>query len=88
MFWSECGLIPRIVRASLSGLERSVLVETGLTWPIGLVVDAADEGRLYWVDKIGASVSSVSLTGQQRRKHLLMIGALFFGIALYQVIQH
>ncbi|XP_063861273.1 low-density lipoprotein receptor-related protein 2-like isoform X3 [Scylla paramamosain] len=49
LFWTDWGENPRIERVSLSGQNRSVIIQTKIFWPNGLTVDIPNK-RIYFAD--------------------------------------
>ncbi|KAM9848879.1 low-density lipoprotein receptor-related protein 8-like [Aulostomus maculatus] len=66
LFWSECGSSPKIVRASLDGRGRKVLVSSLIHQPVALSLDMPRQ-LLYWVDRRQRSISRVTLEGRHRK---------------------
>ena len=66
MYWSDWGEPAKIERASMDGSDRTVLHDTGLTWPNGLAIDYQLQ-RLYWADAFTDKIeySSVDGTGRE-----------------------
>jgi low density lipoprotein receptor-related protein 5/6 len=66
MYWSDWGEPAKIERASMDGSNRTVLHNTGLTWPNGLAIDYQLQ-RLYWADAFTDRIeySSVDGTGRE-----------------------
>ena len=49
MFWTDLGVTAQIERAFLDGSERRVIINTGLSQPVGITIDYGDQ-RIYWSD--------------------------------------
>ena len=66
MYWSDWGEPAKIERASMDGMKREVLIDTGVTWPNGLAIDYQLQ-RLYWTDAFTDKIeySSVDGTGRE-----------------------
>ncbi|CAH1782417.1 unnamed protein product [Owenia fusiformis] len=83
LFWSDIGSNPKIERATLSGENRTLLVQKELTFPTGLSLDF-DKNRLYWSDGGQGRIESVDLNGGDRRVVYERQGANYFGVAVTQ----
>ena len=71
LFWTDWGKRPRIERSTLSGANRTEIVNTKLKWPNDLAVDYKNN-RLHWVDAGNDLVESVNFDGSDRRvEHVL-----------------
>ena len=69
MFWADWGYPPRIERASLAGLNRTVLVDLSSSsqyWPNAVFVDCTED-RVYWIDSYHDVIDSTDLNGQNRQ---------------------
>ena len=69
MFWTDWGSPPKIERASLAGLNRTVLVDlsgSAQYWPFAVFVDYTPE-RIYWIDAWIDAIDSTDLNGNNRR---------------------
>ena len=69
MFWTDWGSPPKIERASLAGLDRTVLVDLTTSaqyWPNGIFVDYKED-RVYWIDGWIDAIDSTDLNGNNRR---------------------
>ena len=66
MYWSDWGEPTKIERASMDGMNRQVLIDTGLIQPNGLAIDYQLQ-RLYWTDSSTNKIeySSVDGTGRE-----------------------
>ena len=66
MYWSNWGIHAKIERASMDGMNRQVLIDTGLSRPNGLAIDYQLQ-RLYWTDAFTDKIwySSVDGTGRE-----------------------
>ncbi|XP_070538810.1 uncharacterized protein [Ptychodera flava] len=52
IYWSDCSDgNPRIERASLAGEERTTILDTNITCPVGLQTDYTDRNRLDFIDE-------------------------------------
>lgn len=49
MFWSDIGQRAQIERASMDGGERRVIINSGISRPLGITIDY-NEQRIYWSD--------------------------------------
>ena len=69
MFWTDWGSTPKIERASLAGLNRTVLVNLSASaqnWPNAIFVDYTED-RIYWIDAWIDAIDSTDLNGNNRR---------------------
>lgn len=70
MFWTDWGgYPPKIERASLAGVNRTVLVDLSSSsqyWPNAIFVDYTED-RIYWIDAYDDVIDSTDLNGQNRR---------------------
>ena len=69
MFWTDWGSTPKIERASLAGLNRTVLVNlssSNQNWPNSIFVDYTED-RIYWIDAWIDAIDSSDLNGNNRR---------------------
>lgn len=64
MIWTDNSSSPgaRIHRADLDGLNRTVLVDTGLNNPGGIIL-SLDEGKMYWNDTGTEKIQRANLDG-------------------------
>ena len=53
MYWCDWGVDEKIERGTMDGHNRTVLVQTGGTSPLGLALDS-NHRRLYWVASPGS----------------------------------
>jgi len=70
MFWTDWGSSPKIERASMAGLHRTVLVDltnSSQLWPVAVFVDYTED-RVYWFDAYDDVIDSTDLNGRNRRK--------------------
>ena len=70
MFWTDWGSPPKIERASLAGLHRTVLVDlsdSNQNWPNAIFVDYTED-RIYWIDAWIDAIDSTDLNGNNRRQ--------------------
>ncbi|XP_053573858.1 low-density lipoprotein receptor [Bombina bombina] len=66
MYWTDWGLPAKIEKGGLNGMDRQSLVVDGIEWPNGITLDLINQ-RLYWVDTKLHSISSIDVTGDNRR---------------------
>ena len=59
-------MVPKIETSDLTGLNRKILVFTGLSQPSGLTYDV-ESRTLYWIDRGLHRVESISSDGQKRQ---------------------
>ncbi|XP_055551826.1 low-density lipoprotein receptor-related protein 4-like [Falco cherrug] len=62
LYWSEVGSHPRLMKASMDGSQRHVLLAQGLGWPTALALDLPT-WRIFWLDEKLGSVGSAHLDG-------------------------
>ena len=70
LFWTDWGSPPKIERASLAGLHRTVLVDlsgSNQNWPNVIFVDYTED-RIYWIDAWIDAIDSTDLNGNNRRQ--------------------
>ncbi|XP_078070436.1 very low-density lipoprotein receptor isoform X2 [Mustelus asterias] len=70
VYWSDWGEPAKIEKAGMNGVDRQLLVTRNIQWPNGITLDLV-KSRLYWVDSKMHTLSSVNLSGQDRRRVLL-----------------
>ncbi|MCY5962325.1 hypothetical protein OV760_28560, partial [Salmonella enterica subsp. enterica serovar 1,4,[5],12:i:-] len=70
IYWSDCGEPAVIEKAGMNGVNRQLLVTREIQSPNGIALDLV-KSRLYWVDSKMHTLSSVNLSGQDRRRVLL-----------------
>ncbi|XP_048384041.1 very low-density lipoprotein receptor isoform X2 [Stegostoma tigrinum] len=70
VYWSDWGEPAKIEKAGMNGVDRQLLVTRDIQWPNGIALDLV-KSRLYWVDSKMHTLSSVTLSGQDRRRVLL-----------------
>ncbi|GCB78887.1 hypothetical protein scyTo_0020726 [Scyliorhinus torazame] len=70
VYWSDWGEPAKIEKAGMNGVDRQLLVTRNIQWPNGITLDLV-KNRLYWVDSKMHTLSSVNLSGQDRRRVLL-----------------
>ncbi|XP_075433599.1 low-density lipoprotein receptor [Ascaphus truei] len=66
MYWTDWGLPAKIEKGGLNGADRYSLVTDGIEWPNGITLDLVNQ-RLYWVDSKLHTLSSIDVTGENRR---------------------
>ncbi|XP_072042617.1 very low-density lipoprotein receptor-like [Amphiura filiformis] len=66
MFWTDCGMYPKIEKAGMNGDYRESIVTADLMWPNGIAIDYFAE-LLYWVDTKMHTLSSCDFDGFNRR---------------------
>ncbi|XP_015717311.1 low-density lipoprotein receptor-related protein 2-like isoform X1 [Coturnix japonica] len=62
LYWSEVGIQPRLMEATMDGRRQRVLLAQGLGWPTALALDLPTS-RLFWLDEKLGSVGSIYLNG-------------------------
>nr|XP_018667004.1 low-density lipoprotein receptor-related protein 4 isoform X1 [Ciona intestinalis] len=67
MYWTDWGNKPsaKIERAGMDGSDRSVIIDTGLTWPNGITIDT-ELGWLIWGDAQTEKIERSDLLGRNR----------------------
>ena len=75
MYWSDWGIPAKIERASMDGMNRQVLIDTGVTWPNGLAIDYQLQ-RLYWADAFTDKIEYSNVDGTGREILLTSINGL------------
>ncbi|SPP86795.1 putative vitellogenin receptor isoform X2 [Drosophila guanche] len=83
MFWTDWGVKPMIVRASMNGERSTPIVSDNIHWPNGIVVDMHQQ-RIYWVDAKLGSIQTVRPDGTGRRTVLDGILKHPYGLAVYE----
>ena len=81
MYWSDWGEPAKIERASMDGSDRTVLHDTGLTWPNGLAIDYQLQ-RLYWADAFTDRIEYSSVDGTGREILLTVASGLHHPFAI------
>ncbi|XP_048450538.1 low-density lipoprotein receptor-related protein 2-like isoform X3 [Rhincodon typus] len=66
MYWSDWGEPAVIEKAGMNGVGRMLLVTRDIEWPSAITLDLT-QSRLYWVDSKLHILSSVHVTGEDRR---------------------
>ncbi|XP_075715127.1 low-density lipoprotein receptor [Rhinoderma darwinii] len=66
MYWTDWGSPAKIEKGGLNGVARQTLVNRDIEWPNGITLDLIHQ-RLYWVDSKLHSLSSIDVTGGNRR---------------------
>ncbi|XP_069802924.1 low-density lipoprotein receptor 1-like isoform X3 [Dendropsophus ebraccatus] len=66
MYWTDWGFHAKIERGGLNGAARYTLVDSNIEWPNGITLDLTHQ-RLYWVDSKLNTLSSIDVTGGNRR---------------------
>ncbi|NXW95113.1 LRP2 protein, partial [Alopecoenas beccarii] len=62
LYWSEVGSHPRLMKATMDGSQRHVLLAQELGWPTALALDLPT-WRIFWLDEKLGSVGSARLDG-------------------------
>ncbi|XP_055488781.1 very low-density lipoprotein receptor isoform X1 [Leucoraja erinacea] len=85
VYWSDWGEPAKIEKAGMNGVDRQLLVTKDIQWPNGIAIDLVKK-RLYWVDSKMHTLSSVDLSGQDRRRVLLSTEFLAhpFAVAVFE----
>lgn len=65
MYWSDWGTKPVIVRAHLSGANRTNIISTNLRWPNGVTIDYVEK-KIYWTDAGKDRIERANLDGSSR----------------------
>ncbi|XP_053153058.1 low-density lipoprotein receptor isoform X1 [Hemicordylus capensis] len=66
MYWTDWGIVAKIAKSGLNGVDTFPLVKEGILWPNGITLDLANQ-RLYWVDSKYHSLSSIDVNGGNRK---------------------
>ncbi|XP_058918102.1 low-density lipoprotein receptor isoform X1 [Kogia breviceps] len=66
MYWTDWGTPAKIKKGGLNGVDIYSLVTVDIQWPNGITLDLSS-GRLYWVDSKLHSISSIDVTGGNRK---------------------
>uniref|UniRef100_A0A8C0HZS5 Low density lipoprotein receptor n=1 Tax=Balaenoptera musculus TaxID=9771 RepID=A0A8C0HZS5_BALMU len=66
MYWTDWGTPAKIKKGGLNGVDVYSLVTEDIQWPNGITLDLSS-GRLYWVDSKLHSISSIDVTGGNRK---------------------
>lgn len=66
MYWTDWGSPAKIEKGGLNGAVRQTLVNSDIEWPNGITLDLTHQ-RLYWVDSKLHTLSSIDVTGGNRR---------------------
>ncbi|XP_078694383.1 low-density lipoprotein receptor-related protein 2-like isoform X2 [Branchiostoma floridae x Branchiostoma belcheri] len=79
VFWSDWGQSPKIERSTLSGEDRTAIVESDLGRPSGLVIDHATS-KLYFADTERDTIDSCDFDGNNRQQFYSLPGTHFYDI--------
>ncbi|XP_078613211.1 low-density lipoprotein receptor-related protein 2-like isoform X2 [Branchiostoma floridae x Branchiostoma japonicum] len=79
VFWSDWGQSPKIERSTLSGENRTVIMDYNLGRPSGLVIDYVNN-RLYFADTALDTISSCHFDGGNRQQFYYLPGTHFYDI--------
>ena len=69
MFWTDWGPTPKIERATLSGMNRTLLIDLTSSvqyLPFAIILDYLED-RIYWIDAWMDVIDSADLDGNNRR---------------------
>ncbi|XP_077635955.1 low-density lipoprotein receptor-related protein 8 isoform X6 [Crocuta crocuta] len=85
MYWSDWGYQAKIEKSGLNGADRQTLVSDNIEWPNGITLDLLNQ-RLYWVDSKLHQLSSIDLSGGNRKMLISSPDFLShpFGIAVFE----
>ena len=67
MYWTDWGEPAKIERASMDGIGRQVLHNTGLSSPEGITIDYASQ-TVYWTDYRSGVIEYSNTDGTNRRQ--------------------
>lgn len=65
LYWTDWGDHSLIGKIGMDGTNRSVIVDTKITWPNGLTLDYINS-RIYWADAREDYIEFASLDGTGR----------------------
>lgn len=65
LYWTDWGDHSLIGKIGMDGTNRSVIVDTKITWPNGLTLDYINS-RIYWADAREDYIEFASLDGSNR----------------------
>ncbi|XP_040270905.1 low-density lipoprotein receptor [Bufo bufo] len=85
MYWTDWGAPAKIEKGGLNGVDRQTLVDSDIEWPNGITLDLTHQ-RLYWVDSKLHTLSSIDVTGDNRRKVIVDEHSLShpFGLTIFE----
>ncbi|XP_067829204.1 low density lipoprotein receptor a [Heptranchias perlo] len=85
LYWSDWGTPAKIEKGGLNGVDRVPLVTAGIEWPNGITLDLVNQ-RLYWVDSKLHTLSSIGVTGDNRKTLIISEDKLAhpFSVALFE----
>lgn len=63
--WGKFGTSGKIVRTTMAGSLKKVIVDTNLAQPSGLAIDY-DDNMLYWTDAVREKIERSDMNGQNR----------------------
>ena len=67
LYWTDTSTTnPKIERASMDGISRTVLHNSSLTFPSGITLDYTTQ-TLYWIDVIQLRIESSGVDGSNRQ---------------------
>ena len=76
--WGRLGNSGKIVRTTMGGNQRTVVIESDLIQPSGLAIDY-DENKLYWTDALREKIERADLDGAHRET---LISATIYPFAI------
>jgi len=66
LYWTDTSVLSKIERVSMDGTSRTVLHNTGLTFPSGITLDYTSQ-TLYWIDGARFRIESSAVDGSNRQ---------------------
>ncbi|NWV51617.1 LRP1 protein, partial [Daphoenositta chrysoptera] len=83
LYWTDWGDHSLIGKIGMDGTNRSVIVDTKITWPNGLTLDYINS-RIYWADAREDYIEFASLDGSNRHTVLSQDIPHIFALTLFE----
>ncbi|NWT76207.1 LRP1 protein, partial [Prunella himalayana] len=83
LYWTDWGDHSLIGKIGMDGTNRSVIVDTKITWPNGLTLDYINS-RIYWADAREDYIEFASLDGTNRHTVLSQDIPHIFALTLFE----
>ena len=83
LFYTDWGLIPKIVRAGMDGKMAQTIVSEDLHWPNGIAVDSTIK-RIFWSDAKHDRLESALFDGSDRKRIDVTVIKHPFSLAVFE----